>query len=445
MSYATDRGRRTQRKELRRRLREIAVARAARRKRRRARARKRDVKSFRSMVKRSTTTMRTMMVETFVEDVVAGELHAAQVKSIVGGVQGVLEAASMSVSAIGKGYAAFNDGDAKHGIKQVDRMLSNAKLDMDGFFAQWIPFVVGEQTEITVALDWTEFDADGHSTLAATVVEGASDGRSRLLIWETFAADELGDGGRTDAEDTLLLALHAHMPEGVRIVLMADRGFGDSALYTLLSSWGWDYVIRFRGCIEVTDGAGTSQPASAWLHRTGRARKLDGASVTKERVPVGAVVVVHDTKMKDPWFLATSLRGETASQVVKRYGKRFTIEETFRDLKDPRYGLGMRACRIRRVDRRDRLLLLFAITHAMLSMLGEASEKIGYDRRLRANTAKKRTHSLFTQGAYYFGAMPNMSDARLWPLIEAFVDILHRHQVFRSLTSAAAARRRAKK
>lgn len=389
--------------------------------------------------------MRTLMVERFVGDVVAGELHAAQVRSIVGGVQGVLEAASMSVSAIGKGYAAFNDGDAKHGIKQIDRMLSNAKLDMDGFFAQWVPFVVGEQSRVTLAMDWTEFAADGHSTLAVTVVEGAHDGRSRLVFWETFAAAELCDGGRTDAEDAVLLALRAHMPEGVRVVLMADRGFGDSALFALLSSWGWDYVIRFRGCIEVMDEAGASQSAAAWLHASGRARKISGASVTKERVPVGAVVVAHDKKMKEPWCLATSLRDEAASQVIKRYGKRFTIEETFRDLKDPRYGLGMHACRIRRVDRRDRLLLLFAITHAMLSMLGEASEKIGYDRRLRANTAKKRTHSLFTQGAYYFGAMPNMSDARLWPLIEAFVEVLHRHQVFRSLTASVTAKTRVKK
>lgn len=377
--------------------------------------------------------MRTMMVERFVEDVIAGELHAAQVRSIVGGVQGTLESASMSVSAIGKGYAAFNNGDAKHGIKQVDRMLSNAKLDMDAFFAQWVAFVVGERKQVTVALDWTEFDADGHSTLAATLVPSERAGRSQLLIWETFEAHELSDGGRNDAEDAMLLALREHMPEGVGVVLMADRGFGDSALYTLLSSWGWDYIIRFRGCIEVTDEAGMSQPASSWLHPTGRARKLVGASVTKERVPVGVVVVVHDKKMKDPWFLATSLRDEPASHVVKWYGKRFTIEETFRDLKDPRFGLGMRECRIKRPERRDRLMLLFAITHAMLTLLGEASEKIGYDRRLRANTVKTRTHSLFTQGAYYFSAMPHMSDDRLWPLIEAFVEILRQHQVFRSL------------
>jgi len=376
-----------------------------------------------------------MMVETFVRGVVPGDLHAKRVQSLVGGVQGVLEKGSMSVSAIGKGYAAWNDGDPKHGIKQMDRMLSNAGIELDELFASWIPFVVGEQQSLMVALDWTEFDRDRQSTLAATVVSGTDDGRSRLLIWETFQAYELSDGGRIDAEDALLLTLREHLPADLNVVILADRGFADSAMYTMLADWGWDFVIRFRGNIEVTDAAGKSQPAADWLYPTGRARKLANVSITRQRIPVGAVVCVHDRKMKAGWFLATSLSDEKASEIVKRYGRRFTIEETFRDLKDPRYGLGLHGCRVRRPDRRDRLILLFAITHAMLTLLGEASEKIGYDRRLKANTSKKRTHSLFSQGTYYFGALPRMSDRRLWPLLQAFVGVLHEHQVFRKLTS----------
>ncbi|GHG72706.1 hypothetical protein JJE73_07615 [Comamonas sp. JC664] len=43
---------------------------------------------------------------------------------------------------------------------------------------------------------------------------------------------------------------------------------------------------------------------------------------------------------------------------------------------------------------------------------------------------KKRTHSLFTQGACYFMAMPRMSDGRLLPLVERFNQLLREHAVF---------------
>ncbi len=110
--------------------------------------------------------------------------------------------------------------------------------------------------------------------------------------------------------------------------------------------------------------------------------------------------------MKEPWCLATSLAARTASDVVKLYGKRFTIEETFRDAKDIRFGMGLSATHIRDAGRRDRLLLLAAIAHALLTWLGAAS----MDRYLKVNTSKERTHSLFRQGAYWYGAILNMRD-----------------------------------
>ena len=53
---------------------------------------------------------------------------------------------------------------------------------------------------------------------------------------------------------------------------------------------------------------------------------------------------------------------------------------------------------VSRPERRDRLLLISALAIAVLSLLGAAGECIGYDRWLKANTVKRRTHSLFRQG-----------------------------------------------
>jgi hypothetical protein len=40
------------------------------------------------------------------------------------------------------------------------------------------------------------------------------------------------------------------------VTIFADRGFGDQKLFAFLDELGFDYVIRFRGNIHVTDVTG---------------------------------------------------------------------------------------------------------------------------------------------------------------------------------------------
>lgn len=133
----------------------------------------------------------------------------------------------------------------------------------------------------------------------------------------------------------------------------------------------WSYVIRFRGGILVAHD-GVQKPASEWLAPNGRARRLDGASVTADKSPVGAVVTVRAKSMNKPWFLATNLEDTMATEVVKLYDRRFTIEETFRDEKDLRFGMGHRAAHTRNAERRDRLLMRLAIAIAFHTLIGAA-------------------------------------------------------------------------
>ena len=84
-------------------------------------------------------------------------------------------------------------------------------------------------------------------------------------------------------------------------------------------------------------------------------------------------------------------------------------------------------------ERRDRLLLLSVLAIALLSLLGAAGERIGYDRWLKVNTAKHRTHSLFRQGLLLYEHIPNWSAQRLRPLLEEFVAILAEHKVHKRM------------
>jgi Transposase DDE domain len=362
-----------------------------------------------------------------VEELFEDDLHARRVLSLANSVTGVLRAATLSVHAIGEGYAEVAKTKPRFGVKQVDRFLSNTALDVARLTPSWTKFLVGVRKEIVIALDWTDFEKDDHSTLCAYLV--TRHGRATPLTWKTVTKSSLA-GRRNDFEYEVIERIHGALAPDVAVTLLADRGFGDQKLYAFLTSLGWDYVIRFRGAILVENAVGEQKPAEAWVPSSGRATMIKSARVTSDRALVPAFVVVHQAKMKEPWCLATSLAALKAAEVVALYGKRFTIEETFRDAKDLRFGMGLSATHIRDAGRRDRLLLLAAIAQALLTLLGAASEKTGMDAYLKVNTAKKRTHSLFRQGTYWYGAIPEMRDDWLQNLMAAFDEIVREHAVF---------------
>src|SRR5438128_306399 len=163
----------------------------------------------------------------------------------------------------------------------------------------------------------------------------------------------------------------------------------------LLSNPGIDVDAALRHWVPHVGGVRT---AAGWVGPGGRARVLRGASVTAERYKVGSVLCVQDKDMKQAWCLATSTTDASAKALMTLYGKRWSIECGLRDTKDLRFGMGMSAVHVSTPARRDRLWLLNACAIALLTLLGAAGEALGYDRHLKSNTSKTRTHSLFRQG-----------------------------------------------
>jgi hypothetical protein len=365
-------------------------------------------------------------VRAFIQNIFREDMHAARVLSLSNGVVGVLHAAVLAIHAIGQAYAKVANITPKSGVKQVDRLLSNAGFDMSVVLKPWVKFVVGVRKEIVVALDWTDFEKDDHTTLCAYLM--TRHGRATPLTWKTVKKSTL-KGTRNDHEYNLVEVLHEAIDKDVDVTLLADRGFGDHKLYELLQLLGWDFVIRFRGRIAVQNAAGETRAAEEWVPANGRATILRNVRVTDDRAEVPAVVVVRAPKMKEAWCLATTLSTRKASEVVKLYGKRFTIEETFRDEKNLHFGMGLSATHIRDAGRRDRLLLLAAMAHALLTLLGAASEEAGLDRYLKVNTVKRRTHSLYRQGLYWYDCIPTMREDWLRPLMAAFDRIVREQAV----------------
>ena len=151
----------------------------------------------------------------------------------------------------------------------------------------------------------------------------------------------------------------------------------DTKLYGMLTDFGFDFIIRFRECIHVTSADGETRPAADWVPSNGRVRMLAGAAVTAKRATVPAVVVTKAARMKEAWCLATSNAAASSRQIIDLYSKRWSVEPSFRDTKDLRFGLGLASVRISDPQRRDRLLLLNAFAVVLLTLLGAAGESLG--------------------------------------------------------------------
>jgi DDE family transposase len=365
-------------------------------------------------------------VRSFLDSILAEDIHAKRVDSLANAALGVMTGASLAVAMIGKSLAQARGLVTKHAVKRVDRLLSNPRIEAWDVFATWVPEMVGPRKDIVVVMDWTDFDADGQATLALKLV--TRHGRATPLIWLSVLKDELSNA-RNDYEDARLRRLAEVLPDDVKVTILADRGFADAKLFGFLDELGFDYVIRLKGNTKVTAADGPTRPASEWVGQGGRARKLRDATVTAAQCPVAAVVCVHANAMKEPWCLVASDGSATAPQIVTLYAKRWKVEPSFRDTKDLRFGLGLSSARISDPQRRDRLLLLNAFAVVLLTLLGAAGESLGMDRHLKSNTVKTRTHSLFRQGCMLYDLIPNMPEHRLKPLIQRYAEILQQSRV----------------
>src|SRR5487761_2758665 len=121
-------------------------------------------------------------VHRFLAGLFDGDLHAKRVLSLTNATLGVIRTASLAVNTIGQGLAMARGLVTKHAIKQVDRLLSNEGIDIDAALRHWVPYVVGPRTSINVAMDWTDFDADGQATIMLSLL--TRHGRATPLLWQ---------------------------------------------------------------------------------------------------------------------------------------------------------------------------------------------------------------------------------------------------------------------
>ena len=151
---------------------------------------------------------------------------------------------------------------------------------------------------------------------------------------------------------------------------------------------------------------------------------IKNAKITQNDFEIKQIIVCQKKDMKEPWILACSREDFNASQILYLYSKRWGIETSFRDIKDYKFGMGMKHMHTKSVNRRDKLFLISAFAIALLTLLGRAGDAAGLERKLKANTSKTRTYSFWRQGCLYFNLIGSFNDSEYQDLMDNFYKLI---------------------
>jgi hypothetical protein len=336
--------------------------------------------------------MRRAEAVAWVVSVCQVSLRLSQAKTLAALVAAAMRVQRVSLANIGRRMV----GTAKHQIKRCWRFCANERVEtadaMRGVVARLLK---KRKKPLLVAVDWV--DIKGFQTLLASAV---LKGRSTPIAWAS-TTNHVYDGhrSRNAFEESLLLVLRDMIPRTVRVVILADRGFGRTALATFCQRHGFGYAIRIQPKVTVRlhgfHGKLLDYPV-----RKGVAKVLKRVSYRSDGAVTQSVVVRWRTglppKRDECWFLMTDQPG-TAHQLCQLYGRRMTVEQLFRDGKSKRNGWSLRDTQVTKPERLDRLLLILAIAYLLLCGAGLIAKK-RFKPSAWCSTNRDTECSLFTIG-----------------------------------------------
>jgi hypothetical protein len=337
------------------------------------------------------------------------QVHSSRVAAVVRVVEAMTVAAQLTVTAVGR--ARRGSQQARHGIKAVDRLLSNSKLQRERltWWSALVRKLVRAERRILVLLDWTQLHGDRWALVAAVPFRG----RSLPILAEAHNKSQVGS--RTAHVD-FLRKLRRILPERCTPVIVADGGFR-SPFFVACEALRLKYVVRLRNERSVLVGAadGKRSFGDAFDRASSVSQCLgESAPYATSRDSVCMRIVLgprpnpkrHRRSAKDyerkralePWLLGTNLENDAAAQIVLIYAQRMQIEEYFRDAKCPRFGWALRFSLTKSLARLNTLLLLTALAFACVVLIGAAAVDAGLERTLRASSTRKRVLSFFSVG-----------------------------------------------
>lgn len=332
-------------------------------------------------------------------------MHAQRCKALSAVISGVFRSGRLGVTSIGRAIGGL--AKEKHNIKRADRLLSNERLQVE---CSDVYKVLSEQVLTGVSspiilVDWSDIDARRKFFLlrAATPVHGRS-----LTLYEEV--HDISTREKRATHKAFLLRLKQILPQECRPIIITDAGFR-TPWFKEVVALGWEYIgrVRNREKVKTAENKAWIGAKSLYARATNVPKFFQEVLLTQSN-PLRCSLVLYKSKRKgrvllgkmgkkkrnrtslvasararEPWLLATSLT-ISAKQIVKLYATRMQIEEAFRDLKCPRFGLSLYLNGTYKIARMRILVLLGSITTTFAGLLGKMAELSGQHRHFQANT-----------------------------------------------------------
>jgi hypothetical protein len=349
-------------------------------------------------------------------------VHLARLRLVFAAAFTALRCGQLSLTSLGRAIAERTTH--KHGIKRIDRLLGNTHLHDERivFFRAIARRVISPGSRPPIIVDWTAVTPNLWALVAAVSFKG----RALTIYAETHPISRYA---KTYVHTAFLRRLSTVLPPRCAPIVLADAGFR-SPFMKVVQKMGWDYVVRLRRPLVVRLELGHGwqrlpylfEELGSWCRDFGRAEIALKARFVTRLVGVRRAVRHrkyhsrqrhpntsrrHKLEAHEPWVLATSVAVES-SRVIALYARRMQIEETFRDAKNPRFGMSLSFSRPRSPERADVLLLLASLAHLLALLLGIAAENAHLQRGFQANTVvTKRVLSLVMLGRLLFSGGHN--------------------------------------
>lgn len=320
------------------------------------------------------------------------QLHAKRAAALQRSVVAVLLGGALSLSSIA--LAMVGAVGVRHRVKSVDRLLGNGGLQQarTRIYGALAHLWLSGLPRVLLVVDWSDLTPDQRwHWLRASV---AVNGRSVTLYEEVHPQRLYGNRG---VHRRFLWRVAQMLPAGCAPIVMTDAGF-HATWFKLVAQRGWGYVgrIRSRDMVRPADagwirGTALYEQAGAEvldLGRCGYVRSnciecrlvlVKGAARGRHRMNlygkprVGRASAKCARSAREPWLLAASpsLDHMAAQSIVKLYAQRMTIEESFRDTKNLRWGQGLQTTRSRSSARLQILLLIAHLASFVQRLIGE--------------------------------------------------------------------------
>ena len=313
----------------------------------------------------------------------------------------------------------------RYDIKCVDRLLSNSNLAAERreVYGSLARRVIGSRSRIGILIDWSELRDDGSSQLlrATTTVKG----RAFTIYEEVHPQNRLG---ALNVHKQFLKNLKAVLPNHCDPIIITDAGFRGT-FFKAVSQQGWSWIGRIRNVDTVCPIKRQAWAGCKTLYAKAKTKALDLGNFlyTKAQELQCRLIVIkakakkrhkhtafgkpsqssHSKKCRaaqvEPWLLAVSpcASALSAQEVVQLYAGRMQIEQTFRDLKNPNFGMGLRTSQTRCARRLAALLLIAVLLTYVLWIVGLTMRAVDADIAYGSRRKRESTLSVLSLAAYW--------------------------------------------